>query len=35
MMEAVDVYDLPIVDGDGRCTGLLHVHTALRYLLNS
>ena len=33
LMEAVDVYDLPIVDDEGRCTGLLHMHTALRYLL--
>jgi arabinose-5-phosphate isomerase len=34
MMEAVDVYDLPMVDDDGRCTGLLHMHTALHYLLS-
>jgi CBS domain-containing protein len=34
MMEKVDVYDLPVVDEAGKLTGLLHVHSALKYFLN-
>jgi len=32
-METTDVLDLPVVDESGRLTGLLHLHTALKYLL--
>lgn len=32
-MEKVDVYDLPVVDGENRVLGLLHMHTALKRLL--
>ena len=33
-MEQNDVLDLPIVDTNGRLVGLLHLHTALKNLLN-
>jgi arabinose-5-phosphate isomerase len=33
-MEMVDVYDLPVVDASGRLTGILHMHTALKFLLS-
>ena len=33
LMEEVDVYDLPVVDGQGLLLGLLHMHTALKFLL--
>jgi arabinose-5-phosphate isomerase len=33
LMEAADIYDLPVVDDDKRVLGLLHMHTALKHLL--
>lgn len=33
LMETADIYDLPVVDAHGKLIGLLHMHTALRYLL--
>lgn len=32
-MESADIYDLPVVDEQNRIVGLLHMHTALKYLL--
>jgi CBS domain-containing protein len=32
LMEHTDVYDLPVVDGDGRLTGVLHMHAAIKAL---
>ena len=32
-MESSDVYDLPVVDPNGKFVGVLHMHTALRHLL--
>lgn len=33
LMETADIYDLPVVDALGKLTGLLHMHTALKFLL--
>ncbi|SVC40033.1 uncharacterized protein METZ01_LOCUS292887, partial [marine metagenome] len=33
LMEHTDVYDLPVVDRDGRLTGVLHMHAAIKNLL--
>ena len=33
LMESVDIYDLPVVDDESRVVGLLHMHTAIKYLL--
>ena len=34
LIETADVYDLPVIDTSGHLTGLLHVHSALKYLLS-
>lgn len=33
LMETADIYDLPVVDDAGKLIGLVHMHTALKYLL--
>lgn len=33
LMEHTDVYDLPVVDREGRLTGVLHMHAAIKVLL--
>ena len=33
LMETADIYDLPVVDAKGKLIGLLHMHTALKFLL--
>jgi arabinose-5-phosphate isomerase len=34
LMEQTDVYDLPVVDRDGRLVGVLHMHAAIKRLLD-
>jgi arabinose-5-phosphate isomerase len=35
LMESKQVWDLPVVDGDGRLVGLLHLHPAVQALLGT
>jgi len=33
LMEEKHIWDLPVVDSDGKLTGLLHLHQAIKHLL--
>ena len=35
LMEIKQIWDLPVLDSDGRLQGLLHLHPVVKYLLNS
>ncbi len=35
LMEKLKVWDLPVIDSDFKLKGLLHLHPAIKYLINS
>ena len=35
MLQEREIFDLPVVDGDGQLLGVIHLHPALKALLHS